>query len=162
MHRRQFLLFISVSPLVACANFNNSLASVANDVALIAQGFTGVMPAIDSIPGIPIETIGVVHSAIADLQLRADQIKETASTTEAQPLVQQVEGAFNAIVTALAQIPGLPPVVQIALQAATILLPVIEAAVHLIVSPRLNAQAAGAHLSTDQARALLRDLASEN
>jgi hypothetical protein len=67
--------------------------------------------------------------------------------------VQQVENDVNAIVKAASAIPGPPAQVTVALTAAQVLLPVIEAAVNMVVP----ASAAAANAMTpDVARLVLK------
>jgi hypothetical protein len=162
MHRRHFLtLLAGTTALTACVS-NTTLDAIASDITDIAQGFLGVTPIIAAIPGLASSALASISDAVGNLQQIAEKVRQAVSTIAAQPLVQQVETNLNAIIAVLANVPALPPVIQVVLQAATILLPLIEAAVNLVIPPRLAARAAATHMSPDQARAVLRSLAPQH
>lgn len=151
MNRRNLLLaFPALAALAACQTGNTTLAVVAQDVSTIASGLLGVLP---NLPAniVPAATMAKVGEAVADLQKLAAQLSSTATTTAAQPIVQQVEADVNTIVDALAAFP-IPPPYSTAIQAAAVLLPVIEVAVGFVVP----AKTASASMTADQARAALR------
>ncbi len=166
MNRRHFFSFTAgistVAVLAACGVTGGAtpsgLDTVISDVASIASGLSGILPIIDNIIGLDPGILDQVKTAIADLQVIAAELKTVNSISGAQPLVQAVESELNTIVTGLASIP-MPPSVAIVLQAATILLPIIEAGANLIVSAKVTRQAAKVQLTPDQARHILRDFA---
>jgi hypothetical protein len=135
---------------VGCAGVGTgtsvSVTSVATDVSTIANGLAG---AFASIPGVP----SAVSTALTDLSNAASAMATATTQSAQQTVVQQVETDVNAIVKAASAIPGLPAQVTVALTAAQVLLPVIEAAVNLIVP----ASAAAANAMTpDVARLVLK------
>lgn len=136
-------------------NGNASLAQSAVDVGNIAGAFKNVVPQISAVTAIPAQTQLVVTQAIGDLQIMAANLSNAASTAVAQPIILEVETDVNAVVNTLASFKALlPKVVADALQAAAILLPVIEASVGL-----LGANVAVPEAETvAQARKVLRDL----
>jgi hypothetical protein len=103
-------------------------------------------------------TVAEIGAAIGDLQTLDAQIKLILDTLAAQPIVQQVVAKVNIVFELLADL-LLPPPVQIALQAASILLPLIVSAVNLIVAPKIAARAQQGRLTPEQARNVLRALA---
>jgi hypothetical protein len=119
----------------ACQTLNPTLAQVTTDVQLIANGLQGILPDIATLASIPADVAAAIANALANLQVVAGQIGSASSTSSAQPLVQQVVTYVNIIVKALAVIPLIPPPISTVLQAAVVLLPIIEAAVGLIVTP---------------------------
>jgi hypothetical protein len=150
--RRSLGLALAAAPLAACAGV--SLQTVASDVSIIADGMKGVLVQLGalSIPGLTPQLMAQIGGYVADLQSVAAVISGTSSVDAAKPLVAQVETLVNAIVGALAVLP-LPPPISTALQAAAILLPVIEMALGMVTGqPKAKAGA----MSADQARMVLR------
>lgn len=140
--------------LVGCTNGtlnNQAVATVAQDVAIIANGLKGALPALGTAGAIPADKLGAISQAIANLQTVSVTIAAAASTSAALPDVQQVEADVNAIVAALVGVPGLPQNVTLALVAAQVLLPVVETAVGMIVPPSPKAYA----MTPNEARAIL-------
>jgi hypothetical protein len=157
MRRRRVLAIGSLAgllPLAACAGGQlptPSIGVVANDVKIIATGLQGVMNQLGalSVPGLTPQVLNTCQTSLAGLQTCAAAIANASSAVDAKPTVEQVEGYVNAFVGALAVLP-LPAPVNTALVAATILLPVIEAAVGLAIS-----NAPPATMTPDQARSAL-------
>lgn len=159
--QRRHLFPLGACALAACTlspSIETVLHTAIDDVEAIAAGFLGVLPQIGTVIGISAKLVAEVGAAIGDLQTLATQIEAVTNTTTAQPIVQQIEAKVNIVIEMLAALP-LPPSVQLALQAASILLPLIEAAVHLLVSPKLAARAEQGRLTPEQARNVLRALA---
>lgn len=170
-HRRRFFeavpalaLALAAAPvgvgLSGCAQLQGlstpqKISQVAADVAAIADGLAGVLPSLGQVSGIDAGTVAKVGGYVADLQKVAATLAGAGTTAEAQPLVKQVEQFVNAIAGALAGL-ALPPPIGPAITAASVLLPVIEAAVNLAVPA---AAPAGA-MTPDEARAILNDLAA--
>jgi hypothetical protein len=127
-----------------------SIAMVAQDVNLIAGGLSKALTQVQmlGVPGLTPQILNTCQIALTGVQGVAQSLAGVSSVQDAQPLIVRVEGYVNAIVDALAVLP-LPPPVQTALLAATILLPVVEAAVNMAVPP------AAATMTPDQARAAL-------
>jgi len=161
--RRAFLGVAAASlgagALAACAAIDpnatpqENLANVVTDVNDIAGAFMKVLPQIAAINGVPTSVIATVTSAVDEMQVVAQALSKAAlSTTAAQPLVQKIETDVNAVVDAVASLP-LPSSVSSVIQAASILLPIIEAAVNLsVTTPAVKASS----MSPDEARAVLR------
>ena len=165
-NRRRFLTVGGVSAaailLVGCnltpAQVNTALSAAASDAQTIAAGLSGAMSSLATlkIPGLTATTIGKVQTAIAAIVTVANGLSGATSTNTAQPLVQQLEGDINAVVDALAGLP-LPAEIELPLQAATVLLPLIETAVGMVVSQVTSAakMRATTPMTPAQARALL-------
>ena len=146
--------------LYGCANANQIAATVASDASLIATGLQGALANISTlnISGLTADKMQTIGLALVGLKSVASALALATTTAQAQPLVQQLETDLNAIVGALAALP-LPPQISVALQAAAILLPVIEAAVGMVIpTPRPTAPAPQ-HLTPDQARLILQGFA---
>jgi hypothetical protein len=140
------------------AQVNSALSQVATDAQTLSAGLSGAMASLSTlnIPGLTPTIIGRVQTAIASVVTVANALSGATSTNSAQPLVQQLEGDVNAVVDALAGLP-LPAEIELPLQAAAVLLPVIETAVGLAIS-QVTASArlrATAPMSAAQARAIL-------
>lgn len=155
MNRRQFLgagalaSAFSVAALTGCAT-HPTPASVANDVSLIASGYRSVLPQIGTIAGITPAIVAKAGQAIADLQAAAAAFASADAAAVQKTLVQRIEADVNAVVAVLAGLP-LPAPISTILQAALVLLPIIEASVG-IVAP---AAAAPGGMSPSQARLAL-------
>lgn len=162
MYRRLFLVLASTSALAACANTstntNTTVSNLANDIALIAGGLQGVLPSIAAIHGLSASGLAKVNQAVADLQVLAREIGAVVDTTAAQSIVRQVETDVNAIITVVAALPSIPESVSLALQSASVLLPIIELAVGITVPQKVTARAAKTSLAPSQARNVLYDL----
>jgi hypothetical protein len=127
-----FFAASALTPLGACSTFQQVASVVASDTLTIANGLTGVLAQLGTYSFVPAALISKVGVYIADVKSVATSL-QTASASSATALVQQVETDVNAVVSALAGLP-LPAPISTALQAASVLLPVIEAAVGLVVS----------------------------
>lgn len=144
---------------------NSSVQQAATDMSTIATAFKNILPQLGTVQGISASLVAEAGTIVADLQSLAAQVAQAASTAAAQPQVQQFEADLNALVAALAGLP-LPPPISTALAAAAVLLPVIEAAVGMLVPPPAPAPTpapapvAGAapRMTPDQARSYLKSL----
>ena len=162
LSRRQFFAVSGVSGaalLLAGCDLNGALSAAATDAQTIAAGLSGAMASLSSlnIPGLTPATVTKVQTAIAAIVTVSKSLSGATSTNSAQPLVQQLEGDVNAVVDALAGL-SLPAEISLPLQAAAVLLPVIESAVGLAVSQissATSAKAKASPMTADQARALL-------
>lgn len=160
MLRRSFIISSSALGLAACQTVDKNVAIVAADAKIITNGLAGILPQLGALGiGIPAE----VATALASLQSVADSLGAATTVASAQPLVQKIETYVNTIVGALAAIPLIPPPISLVLQAASILLPVLETAVGLVInsfgaSAKMRASARG--MSADQARLILQGQAT--
>lgn len=135
----------SVVGIAGCATGNPvTPASVANDIVLLSNSAQSALAQVKAVP-VP----AAVVTAIADLKVVAQAIASADTVNAAQPLVLRVENDLNAVVAAGAAVPG---PIQVWLADAEILLPVIEAAVNMIVP----ASASVAAKTPDEARNALR------
>lgn len=139
---------IPVAVVMACAgqSIPAVIQKAAQDASLIGSGLASVMPQLASITSAG--TLAMAQSWLDKLNVAASQLATMPTTTAAQPVVQQIEQAVNAIVGVAAPLLAATPAGPI-LTAATVLLPVIEVAVGLVVAP-----AAGG-MTADQARLIL-------
>ena len=142
--------------LYGCANANQVASTVASDASLIATGLQGALANIGNlnISGLTADRIQTIGLALAGLKTVATSLAMATTSAQAQPLVQQLETDLNAIVGALATLP-LPPQISVALQAAAILLPVIEAAIGMVIPTPAPTAPAPQHMTPDQARLIL-------
>ncbi len=154
MLRRSFLMTTALVSVAGCATlsqtFNKNLAQIISDVSLIANGVGSLLPQIAALTGLSAAAITTIQQAITAIKSIADQIKGISSTADAQPLVQRIESYLNTIVGALAVLP-LPPPISVILQAATVLLPIVEALVGMLVTAKPMAGT----MSPDSARLIL-------
>jgi hypothetical protein len=151
--------------LAACtaAQVNNALVQAGTDAKLIGNGLLSVLPQLATVAGITPATLAAVQAAVTGIQTAATAIAAASSASAALPAVQSLEADFNAIIGALASVPLIPPPISTALQAASILLPIIEAAVGLVlpaqaVAPHAMATAPASMNTPDSARLFLGSL----
>ena len=136
MNRRTLLAFAALAPIAACATppTQDQLKVLIGATQSLETQLQAALPGI--LPLIPNanDKANVIASFKA-LQLATDQIAAanslTAPGTVAQ--VQAIETALNAIVSVAASIPMIPEPYHSGLIAASLLLPIIESAVGLIV-----------------------------
>jgi len=146
VNRRDVLTSTSilfVAALIGCASSSDVPATVATDAGLIASGLAGSFKDISGVPG-------AIMAALTDLADAAQALADADTIASAQPLVQRVEADVNTVVAAVGALP-LPANATSALQAAQVLLVVIEAGVNLVVT----AGAARAAMTPEQARLVL-------
>lgn len=149
MIRRKLLAGVSALALGGCASF--STGQIASDASNLAAGLQGMMAQLGQLAlNIPTTVMSAVGTAITSLQKAADAVAGVYTTASALPLVQQIAGYVNAVVAALSSVPGIPTAIQLILQAAQAILPIIEAAVGMVVTA-VSATA----MSPTQARQIL-------
>jgi hypothetical protein len=160
MLRRNFLIATTaIVPITGCSTiaqtFDSKLSLLVSDVTLIANGVSSLLPTIGSIAGLSDTVKSTIQLAIDGIREVANQIKGVTSTAAGQPWIQKLETYLNAIVSALSMLP-LPPQVSVILQAATVLLPILETIVGLLtnLTPATARVQSGA-MSPDAARAAL-------
>jgi hypothetical protein len=155
MIRRHILIGLLATTALAGCNTpvtDKTVAAVASDISIIAAGLQGVIGPLSAVVNIDPTTLATAKMAIngiADIAKAMSSVTDVAGT---QPLVQKLETYLNMAVSALATVPLLPPTITIALQAASILLPVIESLVGLA----MQAPRAGNAMSPAEARLVLK------
>jgi hypothetical protein len=149
---------IALLAVSACAGQtgNQVAQTVVTDANTLATGLAAELPALAALPGANTAAIAKIKADVADLQKATSALSASLTTTEAQPLVQQIEADVNALVAAGATLP-LPAGVSVAFQAAEVLLPVLEAGVSMAVP----AGAAANAMTPDQAVAVLKAAAAQ-
>lgn len=154
MNRREFVVLSSATALTACAGGTTEVTvaiQVVQDVAQIASGLTG---SLSSLSGSPLfNTISGYVTSIAKL---ASLVTTTTPVSSAQGTVGQIETLINDILSVAADVP-LPPPFGPAIQAAAILLPVVESALNMLLSKPhvMTARLQARQMTSDQARAIL-------
>lgn len=159
LHRRLVLAGLAalpVAPLVGCVSGAPSVPPAAlSDLNLIADALEALMPQLGLVSGLSAAAINTATQAITDLQAAADAVAAADTIAAARPIVARIASDVSAVIGALSAA-NLPEALTRALQAASVLLPIIEAAVGLAAS-------AGAGISTmtpAQARATLRTIST--
>lgn len=155
MNRRELLATTALLPLVACASTGGTLSQAISDVQTIASGLAGVLPQLGAVTGIPASIVGQAGGIISKIQSIASAMAGVVSTAAAQGAVQQLETLVNGLIAAVAPFVAAVPVVGQVFAAAAVLLPVIEAAVGLVVAPPARAIRGVAPMTPDQARMIL-------
>lgn len=117
------------------AKIDRALKLAAADAKVIAGVLKSVLAQLSSldIPGLTPKVIEIAGVAIAGVTDAADALQSATSIAAAQPLVKKLVTYAQAFAGALAALP-LPKEVTTPLRAAVILLPVVEAAVDLVVN----------------------------
>lgn len=149
--RALFATFALVTlALASCtpSQLQSTLKQAASDASIIATGLKNALPQLAAIQGMPAGTIAKAGVLVSDIQSVAAAINASTSASAALPSVQQLEADVNTLVSTLASFP-LPPPVSTILQATSVLLPVIEIAVGLAVTPHAGT------MTPDEARAVL-------
>jgi len=160
MNRRHFLSISAGSvALAGCSTIGinpSPLDPVRSDVDLIVHAFNGLMSQLATVHGMTPEMMSTITIAVNDLQTIATQLKSVNTLNDAQPYIQRIESDINSIVSVLARLQQIPQSVSIIIQAANTLLPVIENAVGIVVSPKVALRASAGRMTTEQARNVLR------
>ena len=168
--RRSLLLGVAALPLAAGAceslkdpatgkidptKIDRALKLAAADAKVIAAGLKSVLAQLSSldIPGLTPEVMKGAGITIAGVTDAADALQNVSTIAAAQPLVKKLVTYATTFAGALAKLP-LPKEVTTALNAAVILLPVVEVTVDLVVN-RLPETS-----EIDGARAVLADCAA--
>lgn len=162
MLRRNLLLASPALVLPGCATFDSNVGKAAELAAEIAGGLAG---AVAQLAPLNISVPSEVATALALLQTVAADIKTASSTAAQQPLVQKIESYVNTIVGALAVIPLIPPPISTILQAAMIVLPILESVVGMMfnanrVSSARRLQVPAPNMTPDQAHIVLKAAAA--
>ena len=138
MTRRAILGATVFAPvaLAGCAtlsgNPNQIAAQVLNDANLIASGLANALPGLQASKVVPAGVMAQAQALVGKIQASAASMSATISKNSAQPIVTQIEQDVNAFAALLAGLPLPPPYAQV-VQAAVVLLPVIEIGVGLAV-----------------------------
>lgn len=161
MLNRRMVLLGSTALVCGCAAFNANVGKVATDVSLIADGLKGVLAQLGSLNIVQLtpSVMSTVGTAVASLEALAQQIAAASSTAAQQPLVQQIYTYVSKIIEVLTPILAVIPAtagIAVALQAVQVLLPIIFAAVNLVLPASAVPVQGVSIMSPDQARLILR------
>lgn len=113
------------------------------------------MPQLGLVTGLSTTVIDTATQAIVGLQSAADAVATADTLAAARPIVVRIASDVSAVISALSAV-ELPEALSRALQAAAVLLPIIEAAVGLAAP----AGAATSAMTPAQARAALRTVST--
>lgn len=125
-------------------------AQVLTDINLEASGLANALPMLAAQHSIPPATVGQAEALVAKVQAAAATMSATVTSAQAQATGTQIETDVNGLVSLLAGMP-LPPAISGVLQAAVVLLPIIEAGVGMVVPVGASPSA----MSAAQARMVL-------
>jgi hypothetical protein len=166
--RRTALLVAGISLL---AGLTGCPVPLSKDIQLVVTGMDAVGKALLAMPGLSAEQKSNITQAVASMDAAAKKLSEATPTvtTPAPSDVATIVSLVNSIISVAATIPGLPLPVSAGLAAASVLLPIIEAAAGLPPTPAAppppgSAAAARyvppvtAVLDPDEARAILQKL----
>lgn len=135
MNRRRLLSACAVLPLLgltACPASTPGAtvpAQVVNDAALAINGLTGALNALGQVAPnvIPPDVKAKITSYLASASVVLGGLSTSLTSTQAVPIISQIEGAINSVISAAASIPLVPEPFRTALAAAAIVLPMLEA-----------------------------------
>lgn len=125
-----------------------------NDVALIAQGLANALPGLEA-SGLDPADLAKVRDITANIQAIAAAVKPGIDLAKGQESIRQLETLLNTLVATAATLP-LPPQYKLALSAASVLLPVVEASAHMLAAQVGTPAPMAGPMSPDQARSVLR------
>lgn len=145
MQRRKLLAAVALSPLAGCQSFQDAwnatlTASQAQDLQRLQTGlqtleteFAGIIPTLLTAFGASAEASAKVKSGLSDLVTATNAVAGVQTIVEGTPYVVAASSAVEAILTAAATFPGVPPPIQAELVAAAALLPIVLGLVKLAV-----------------------------
>jgi len=147
--------------LAGCASVSQfvdkNLASVVADVQTVAAGIKAILPQVANL-GVPTDVLSTVSGIVDDIESVALQVAGVYTESNAKPLVERLSALVVGLAGALAAVPGLPPIVLTIVAAAQVLVPAIEKVLGIV---GVQAPKAGAQMSPDQARVVLRTYAAK-
>lgn len=167
MNRRTFLSAVALAPLAACGTGATGAltpATVIDDANAILTGIGSLLAAPQITALIPPTTLAQVQGWITAAHDRMAAVTAGMPAAQGATALQTVEGYVNDALNVLAGFPLIPPPYSVFLQAAAVLLPVVEAFVGTVLPPapapakaRLAAlRARSVTMTEDQARVILR------
>jgi hypothetical protein len=141
VNRRSLLAATAVIvPLSGCAALNSgtldkNLADAIAKVKLVANGLQGVLSQLAAMPslGLPSNVLASIGNYVSLINGAATSMASVTTIAAAQPVVQKIETYLNALVTVAANF--LPPPIGTIVSAASLLLPIIEGLVGLVLAP---------------------------
>ena len=142
--------------LAACVNGAVSLPTVATDADNIATGLAAAAKDLRDANVLSAAQLVQLDDALSAVQAAAAAVAQATSASAAQPEVEQLAAAVNAMVAALSEVPTLPAPVPEILAAANVMLPVLESAVGLPVPA-----AASAAMTPSEAERVLAEQAQD-
>lgn len=139
--RRQMLIGLGSAAalplLAACqgAAAPTNLSQALADLSTLASGLSGVLPSLSSIAGIPADVLKRAQTIIPQISQVAGSVSGAASASALQSPVKQIETLVNSLVSAVTPFVAAVPTVGPIFAAASVLLPVIETAIGMVVPP---------------------------
>lgn len=127
--------------LAACAGGAISLPTIATDADNIATGLAAAAKDLRDAKMLTAAQLVQVDDAVSTVQAASAAVATATSAAAAQPEVEQLATAVNAMVAALSEVPTLPAPVPEILAAANVMLPVLESAVGLPAPAAASASA---------------------
>lgn len=145
--------------------FAQVLADVQNAVPALQNALGAVLKAAPA--ALPAATVTQIDGYLSSASGVLAQLSGSMTATQAAPLVQKVESDLNAVISAAAAIPLIPPPFSTALAAAAIVLPIVEGFVNatlnlpakVAASPARARMAALSPMSVSAAEATLAAMA---
>lgn len=121
-------LAIPVTVLAGCASTNTPVQNTQQIVLDLQNAVPALKNSLAAIPAgtIPAATLATINASLASAQSVLAGLSSSMTATQAAPLVQQIESDLNAVISAAAAVPLIPPPFSVALAAAAVILPIVE------------------------------------
>lgn len=136
-----------VAPLLMAGQCAANLtpAQIVNDAENAVLALTNALKqVVANLPASAAPAVANIESYLADAATLLSALSTSAQATATAPTVQQIEGDLNAVISAAAAIPLIPPPFSTALAAASIVLPILEGFVNSIIPTAAASAATGA------------------
>jgi hypothetical protein len=128
MNRRTLLCataFVPALSLIGCGG--QTASQIAADVNLIAGGLSAAVPQIEQIPGVASAVLTQIEAYLATIQADAAKVAG-ATTTPPTSIVQEIGQVVQALASVVLPLVPAGSVIEVTIEAAVSLLPVILAA----------------------------------
>jgi hypothetical protein len=154
MMRRNILLGPIGVMLVGCSGTTPTSSQLITDLTTIVNGLSTTLPAIAAADPALAPKLAPLIAQLPLMQSDLQGLKATAAAPNAGTLAE-VDQWLNTVVSTAASIPLIPPPYSLALQAAAVLLPVIESQINPMLAPAASRASTGPVMTPDQARLIL-------
>jgi hypothetical protein len=155
------MLFLSSCGVTSPATNNTfNTSALAKDISIIALGIEPLIPVISTYTKTDPNTTAKLETLLKEIQTNAASVASSTSQAGAQPYAQAVVTAVNAVVGIAATLP-LPATYKSILQAATVLMPVVETELGLlkVTRPTVKLSLPAVEMTPEFARVVLKGAA---
>jgi hypothetical protein len=155
------MLFLSSCGVTTPATNNTfNTSALAKDISIISLGIEPLIPVITTYTKTDAATTAKLQTLLSEIQANAASVATSTSAAGAQPYAKAVVTAVNAVVGIAATLP-LPATYKSILQAATVLLPVVETELGLmkVTHPTAKVSLPAVDMTPEFARVVLKGAA---